>query len=93
MIQVCFCGEREVDWQMLQAALDDGPRMTARYHVTWARTLPEAHRAVSQGHGDVFVVDESIGDAQGFELVSQASTAAGGAPILLLMSTGAGLAE
>ena len=70
MIRVIFCGEREADWVILQAALYGSGSVAPRFHLSWEQSLEEARSALLQNSGDVYIVDEGLGGGQGVELLS-----------------------
>jgi EAL domain-containing protein (putative c-di-GMP-specific phosphodiesterase class I)/DNA-binding NarL/FixJ family response regulator len=86
MIRVLFCGEREADWLILQAALYGPGSIAPRFHLSWEASLEGARQALLQNAGDLYLVDEALGGGQGMELLALQPAASTTSPILLLSS-------
>jgi signal transduction histidine kinase len=81
LLSVLVVDGRKEEYRRLLAMLSSAP---GEYAVGWARSAVEAHAAIEGGAYDAFLVNETLEDGTGLEVVWEVATSVSEAPVILL---------
>jgi PAS domain S-box-containing protein len=86
-LRVLSIEDNRDDYELLVVLLSD-PRRRHSYEVDWARDFTDGFDALMQGNYDVCIVDYSLGERDGVDLVAKSTEAGTNVPMIFLTGNG-----